>query len=456
MVSKQGIAGLVSSGVRRLGKWAGAAVIAIAMLNSYPAMAGPAYEAIVLDAQTGQVLRELNPDIPTPPASLTKMMTLYLTFEALNQRRLQLDQYLRVSGEAASRAPSKLALVPGEAVTVHDLILGIVTKSANDAAVVLAEALGGSEPGFAQQMNWKARQLGMNYTVYRNASGLPDPEQRTTARDIARLALALYHQFPREYRYFSTHEFVFRGQVMRNHNHLMEWYPGVDGIKTGFVNASGFNLAASAVRGNQRLIGVIMGGQSAGWRDRQMAGLLDQGFADLGTGQAVSGPVIAAVPAAAPVQMATARAVATTPAAQPANPAPIMASATPQGDATGAPGKAGVIGNALRHLAPVAKAEAAPLAREAPGGGEDWSIQLGAFRAEAAAQEAVRHVAGVAGLKGKPHEILAPAKNDQNRLYRALLMRFTPKGAQAACAELHKKGIACTVVRPGALKVAAR
>ena len=456
MVSKQGIAGLVSSGVRRLGKWAGAAVIAIAMLNSYPAMAGPAYEAIVLDAQTGQVLRELNPDIQTPPASLTKMMTLYLTFEALNQRRLQLDQYLRVSGEAASRAPSKLALVPGEAVTVHDLILGIVTKSANDAAVVLAEALGGSEPGFAQQMNWKARQLGMNYTVYRNASGLPDPEQRTTARDIARLALALYHQFPREYRYFSTHEFVFRGQVMRNHNHLMEWYPGVDGIKTGFVNASGFNLAASAVRGNQRLIGVIMGGQSAGWRDRQMAGLLDQGFADLGTGQAVSGPVIAAVPAAAPVQMATARAVATTPAAQPANPAPIMASATPQGDATGAPGKAGVIGNALRHLAPVAKAEAAPLAREAPGGGEDWSIQLGAFRAEAAAQEAVRHVAGVAGLKGKPHEILAPAKNDQNRLYRALLMRFTPKGAQAACAELHKKGIACTVVRPGALKVAAR
>jgi len=456
MVSKQGIAGLVSSGVRRLGKWAGAAVIAIAMLNSDPAMAGPAYEAIVLDAQTGQVLRELNPDIQTPPASLTKMMTLYLTFEALNQRRLQLDQYLRVSGEAASRAPSKLALVPGEAVTVHDLILGIVTKSANDAAVVLAEALGGSEPGFAQQMNWKARQLGMNYTVYRNASGLPDPEQRTTARDIARLALALYHQFPREYRYFSTHEFVFRGQVMRNHNHLMEWYPGVDGIKTGFVNASGFNLAASAVRGNQRLIGVIMGGQSAGWRDRQMAGLLDQGFADLGTGQAVSGPVIAAVPAAAPVQMATARAVATTPAAQPANPAPIMASATPQGDATGAPGKTGVIGNALRHLAPVAKAEAAPLAREAPGGGEDWSIQLGAFRAEAAAQEAVRHVAGVAGLKGKPHEILAPAKNDQNRLYRALLMRFTPKGAQAACAELHKKGIACTVVRPGALKVAAR
>src|ERR1700730_8932907 len=289
-----------------VGKLAGILLIAAGLLGAYPGLArhvavaqyGPAYEAIVLDAQTGQVLRELNPDVVTYPASLTKMMTLYLTFEALNQGRLRLYKSLGVSGEAASRAPSQLALVPDETVTVHDLILGIVTKSANDAAVVLAEALGGSEPSFAQQMNWKARQLGMNYTVYRNASGLPDPEQRTTARDIARLALALYHQFPREYRYLSTHEFVFRGQVMRNHNHLMEWYPGLDGIKTGFVNASGFNLAASAVRGNQRLIGVIMGGQSAGWRDRQMAGLLDQGFADLGTGQAVARPVIAATPAA--------------------------------------------------------------------------------------------------------------------------------------------------------------
>src|SRR4029077_8071817 len=140
------------SGRWRLGKLAGVAGVAVNMLRSYSAMGAPAHEGNRVDAQTGQVLRELNPDIQTPPASLTKMMTLYLTFEALNQGRLRLDQYLRVSGEAASRAPSKLALVPGETVTVHDLILGIVTKSANDAAVVLAEALGGSEPAFAQQM----------------------------------------------------------------------------------------------------------------------------------------------------------------------------------------------------------------------------------------------------------------------------------------------------------------
>lgn len=460
MTSKRKMARLVSSDGRWLGRLTAVAVTAIAMLTTYPATSAPAYEAIVLDAQTGQVLRELNADMPTQPASLTKMMTLYLTFEALNQGRLRLDQYLRVSGDAASRAPSKLALVPGEAITVHDLILGVVTKSANDAAVVLAEALGGSEPGFAQQMTWKARQLGMNYTVYRNASGLPDPDQRTTARDIARLALALYHQFPREYRYFSTRDFVFRGQQMRNHNHLMEWYPGLDGIKTGYVNASGFNLAASAVRDGRRLVGVIMGGQSAGWRDRQMAGLLDQGFADLGSGQVAARPVIAAVTPATTVvattQAQTAAAARTAPAA-PApqvNSAPVMASAAPQGDAVGTAARPGVIGNALRHLSPVGKAEAAPIAREAAG--EDWSIQLGAFRGEAAAEQAVRHVASVASIRGKRHEILAPAKGDSNRLYRALLLHFSAKGAQAACAELHKKGIACSVVRPGALKVASQ
>ncbi len=442
----------------------GAAAILLSSMLAAPVMAQPVYEAIVLDAQTGQVLRELNPDVSTQPASLTKMMTLYLTFEALNQGRLRLDQYLRVSDYAATRAPSKLGLVPGESVTVHDVILGIVTKSANDAAVVLAEALGGSEGAFAQQMTWKARQLGMNSTVYYNANGLPDPNQRTTARDIARLALALYHQFPREYRYFSTRAFVFRGQEMRNHNHMMEWYPGLDGIKTGYVNASGFNLAASAVRDGHRLIGVVMGGQSAGWRDRQMAALLDQGFADIGNGQAASRPVMASVQPSASSHSAQSQApvYATSPSAAPAaataapqqsNPAPVMASA-PQGDTATVPGRSGMIDNALRHLSPVGRAEAATAARETAG--EDWSIQLGAFRAESAAEQAIRHATSVTAVRGKPREVLAPAKGESNRLYRALLTHFSQKGAQAACGELHKKGIACTVVRPGALRVASQ
>ena len=175
----------------------------------------PVSESIVLDADTGRVLSEANADAITYPASLTKMMTLYLTFEALNTGRLRLDQLLPVSVEAASKSPTKLELRPGESVAVQDLILGIVTKSANDAAAVLAEGLAGSEPAFADLMNRKAQQLGMRNTFYRNASGLPDPWQHTTARDTAQLALALYHDFPREYRYFSTREFVFRGPAHR-------------------------------------------------------------------------------------------------------------------------------------------------------------------------------------------------------------------------------------------------
>ncbi|HKS87881.1 MAG TPA: D-alanyl-D-alanine carboxypeptidase family protein, partial [Stellaceae bacterium] len=262
----------------------------------------PVFSWIVLDAETGQVLGEQNADTATYPASLTKMMTLYLTFEALNQGKITLDQRFAVSEHAASRAPSKLGLEPGDSVSVHDLILGVVTKSANDAATVLAEGLAGSEENFARYMSWKAQQLGMDHTYYQNASGLPDPDQRTTARDIARLALALYHQFPREYRYFATREFDFRGEIVHSHNHLLDWYQGADGIKTGFINASGFNLAASAVRNGHRLIGVIMGGRTWRRRDEQMASLLDQGFAML----AAAPHATPAAPVAAPVVAAVA------------------------------------------------------------------------------------------------------------------------------------------------------
>ena len=434
------------------------------------AEAGPVFEWILLDAETGQVLSEQNADVLTYPASLTKMMTLYLTFEALNQGRIRLDQPFYVSEWAASRAPSKLALTPGDSVPVRDLILGVVTKSANDAASVLAEGLAGSEASFAQYMTAKARQLGMQQTWYRNASGLPDPGQRTTARDVARLALALYHQFPREYRYFSTREFDFRGMVVHSHNHLLEWYQGADGIKTGFVNASGFNLAASAVRDGKRLIGVIMGGRSARSRDAQMASLLDQGFAYLPAKWPAQLPE-ALVAAAASLVTMPARAVvaamaATAPAAWPPPPAtpasawsaPASAPASTTAEAAGTHQKSGLLSHvattALRHLAPVARAEASPLAREAQGAGERWAIQLGAFPGERSAKEVFRKGASLAIAKGKPQQILAPARNDPSRLYRARLLDFTAKGAQAACAELHRRAIACSVVNPSGLRVA--
>jgi D-alanyl-D-alanine carboxypeptidase len=388
-------------------------------------------ESIVIDAETGRILSEMNADAITYPASLTKMMTLYLTFEALNAGRLRLDQYLPVSTEAASKSPTKLHLVPGDSVQVHDLILGIVTKSANDAAAVLAEGLAGSEPAFADRMTAKARQLGMTSTVYRNASGLPDPEQRTTARDVAQLALALYHDFPREYRYFATREFFFRGRVILTHNHLLDWYEGADGIKTGYIGASGFNLAASAVRNGHRLIGVVMGGASAGSRDREMAALLDQGFSEVGAGATLVAGREVPSPSAAPV-------VAETDQPEPARPRE----------------KIGQLAKAARkiaaHLSPVAKAEAAPIAHQlrTPAETDRWSIQLGAFRDGTAAEQAARSAATVPGARGKPVQIVQPSKGGKEHVYRARLLNFSPQEAQGACAVLHKKKIECSVVPP--------
>jgi D-alanyl-D-alanine carboxypeptidase len=396
-------------------------------------------ESIVIDVETGRVLSEMNADAITYPASLTKMMTLYLAFEALNSGRLGLDQYLPVSSEAASKSPTKLHLVPGDSVQVHDLILGIVTKSANDAAAVLAEGLAGSEPAFADRMTAKAHQLGMTNTVYRNASGLPDPEQRTTARDVAQLALALYHDFPREYRYFATRQFFFRGRVILTHNHLLDWYEGADGIKTGYIGASGFNLAASAVRNGHRLIGVVMGGASAGSRDREMAALLDQSFAEVG----VSPTLVAQreAPSAAPL-------VAETETDQPEPVRPRE--------------KIGQLAKAARkiaaHLSPVAKAEAAPIAHQlrTPAETDRWSIQLGAFRVESAAEQAARSAAVVPGARGKPVQIVQRSKGGKEHVYRARLLNFSPQEAQGACSALHKKKIECSVVPPPSVKVAIR
>jgi D-alanyl-D-alanine carboxypeptidase len=251
---------------------------------------------ILIDAATGAILSETKPDMAAYPASLTKMMTLYLTFSALNEGRLGLDQLVPVSAHAAAQAPSKLWLKPGDSVPVQALVLALVTRSANDAAVVLAEALAGSETNFAERMTETARRLGMHDTNFRNASGLPDPLHRTTARDLARLSLALYQDFPREYAYFSTREFEFRGQKIKTHNHMLDSYEGSNGIKTGFTRAAGFNLAASAERNGSRLIGVVLGSPSWPVRDREMAALFDRGFAALGATRVASADIVELAP----------------------------------------------------------------------------------------------------------------------------------------------------------------
>lgn len=232
------------------------------------------FASIIVDGNSGAVLQSTSPDGLRHPASLTKIMTLYLLFERLESGKMKLDTEMPVSRHAADQDPTKLNLRPGQSIRVEDAIKGLVTRSANDAAVVIAEAIGGDEDDFAQMMTRKARSLGMSKTVYRNASGLPNDEQVTTARDQATLGRAIQERFPRYYRYFATASFNWRGQSIRNHNHLLGNVEGVDGIKTGYTHASGFNLVSSMRRGNRHLIGVVLGGRSGGSRDAIMRNLL--------------------------------------------------------------------------------------------------------------------------------------------------------------------------------------
>ena len=240
------------------------------------------YSSLVMRAEDGRIVMAVSPDEPRFPASLTKMMTLYMVFEALRDRRIDLRQVVPISVHAASMSPSKLGLVPGNRIDVQQLILGLVTKSANDGAAALGELLGGSEERFAQMMTLRARALGMSRTVFRNASGLPDADQVSTARDLAALARHLIEDYPDQYRYFSVPQFVFRGRVIPNHDRLLQSYPGADGIKTGYTEASGFNLVTSANRGDVRLIGVVLGAARPGERDQHMAALLDNAYQQLG------------------------------------------------------------------------------------------------------------------------------------------------------------------------------
>lgn len=247
----------------------------------------PQYSSVVMDADTGEILHNEDANGIRHPASLTKMMTLYMVFEALKAGRISLKTKIPVSAKASRQAPSKLGLTPGETISIKTAILGLVTKSANDVAVVVAEFLGGSEEAFARQMTQKARALGMSNTVFRNASGLPDLAQVTSAKDMAILSRALYQDYPNQYKYFSLRSFNHKGTEHRNHNHLLGKVAGVDGIKTGFIGASGFNLAASAVRLDKydrphRLITVVMGGANRHWRDRRVTELLETHFSKEG------------------------------------------------------------------------------------------------------------------------------------------------------------------------------
>jgi|GEM_PF-627210 D-alanyl-D-alanine carboxypeptidase len=239
------------------------------------------YAAIVMNAKTGEILHQNNASSHRYPASLTKMMTLYLVFEQLQKRKITFDTKLRVSAKAASAPPSKLGLKKGDIITVREAIMALIVKSANDVAITIAENLAGSEWNFARHMNIKARNLHMYRTAFKNASGLHNPKQVSTAYDLALLSLALRRDFPEFYQFFAKTEFRFKGVVIKGHNRVLERYTYADGLKTGFVNASGFNLATSTDDGNHRLVAVVLGGQTARVRDDHMISLLEKSHMQL-------------------------------------------------------------------------------------------------------------------------------------------------------------------------------
>ena len=243
----------------------------------------PPFADIVMDAKTGRVLAGTNIDAPRHPASLTKVMTLYLLFEQMAKGKITTQSRMHVSRHAASQEPTKLGARAGTTVSVEAVIKSIVTQSANDMAVVIAENLGGSEGHFAEMMNAKARQLGMMHTHYADASGLPNPAQITTARDVAILGRAIQESFPQYYHYFSTRHYVWHGFHMHNHNHMLNYVKGMDGIKTGFTTASGFNLLTSVRRNGRHIISVVLGGTSWRGRDKIMAGLINANLEHAGT-----------------------------------------------------------------------------------------------------------------------------------------------------------------------------
>lgn len=396
----------VSHGLRRVFFVTGGVLAALVLISS----AGPAlaakYAALVIDATSGRILHEENADDRRYPASLTKMMTIYMVFDALERGAWSLNRPLPVSSAAAAQPPSKLGLRKGQTIRAEDAILALVTKSANDVSVVLAEALGGTESNFAKMMTTKARQLGMSRTTFRNASGLPDNAQITTARDMALLAMALLRDYPQYYTYFSTRSFAFRGIRHGNHNRLLGAYQGVDGIKTGYIRASGYNLVASARRGGRRVIGVLLGGETAAQRNRKMAGLLDVGFRRLDT-------TLAEDMARPRVGLDTASVV----------PAPARSASIPSSRV------------------------ASPSLAASAGASASWGIQVGAFPDAASARKAAQRAITAARSQIGNGVIHVEPNGRRKTLYQARIGNIERAEASRACSILKKKKFKCMVFK---------
>ena len=449
----------------------------------------PSYSSIVVDANSGAVMQATNADSPRHPASLTKIMTLYLLFERLEAGKIKMSTEMPVSAHAAAQAPSKLGLKPGQSIEVETAIRAIVTKSANDVAVVVAEALGGNEPEFARLMTAKAHALGMNHTSYHNASGLPDDKQITTARDQALLGRAIQDRFPKYYHYFSTRTFAFHGKVMRNHNHLLGRVSGVDGIKTGYIHDSGFNIVTSVHNGGRHIVAVVFGGRTASARDARVLSLIDNNIN-------IAARKRTAPPVGETVEMAAAggkeKIVLPPPAPHHAEPAlgstdpikpnPVKTIAVQAGamhTASLSPLPAGdrklvtvstptkiVTVNVKREPAPLpaAKPDArgtspvklasagdsmptttSPVAKPRNGG---WMIQVGAFPDENEAKQRLIAAQGKAKSQlGKADPFTERVAKGDKSLYRARFAGLDKNQAEIACKHLKRSDIPCMLLK---------
>jgi len=435
--------------------------------TTIPAIAaGDRYAAIVIDANTGKTLFASNADAQRYPASLTKMMTLYMLFEAMQAGRMSKDTRIPVSAYAAARPPTKIGFRPGQSIRAEDAALAMITKSANDVATAVGEYLGGSEERFAQMMTAKARRLGMRNTTFRNASGLPNMAQHTTARDMAILSIALRQHFPNEFSYFSRRSFVFRGQTINGHNRLLGRVEGVDGIKTGYTNASGYNLASSVSLDGRRLVAVVMGGNTGASRDAHMAQLIRK-YLPMATRSRNAAPLVAlrndAPQVVASVDLPKAKNAPVPVTREAAAVEDFINNESGEGDsdqpqllALAAPTARPAALAAQAAIRPTPKAAVASAQAQdvdpvttasAPAAG-GWAIQIGSLPSEGQARDMLAKASATAGgtLRAASPYTETFSKGSAT-FYRARFVGFSSKqAAWDACASLKKKNFGCYAV----------